>query len=264
MDNLDDFLKGNDDAQPEAVTAETPEPAEQPQEQVEEPQAPTEGDKPKAERPRGPDGKFIPKGEEAGSPPAQESTIPESALLGERRRRQEAEQRAQMLEQQVQQYLAQQQQAPDPDMFEDPEGFRNTLKEQIKAEAIAEARREASEMFHLHRVATAAQQFMAEKPDYQESINVFGQMASVNPHLLAECRNAANPAEYAYNAGKTQLEIAQHGSIDAVIQARVEAQMKAQQAAPTPQVPDTLADAQSSRGSAAPLNVPTLDEILKR
>jgi len=260
MDNLDDFLKGNDDAQPTEATVETPETAEA----TEAPQVETEGEQPKAERPRGPDGKFIPKGEEVESPSTNESTIPESALLGERRRRQEAEQRAQMLEQQVQQYLAQQQKAPDPDMFEDPDGFKTTLKEQIKAEAIAEARREASEMFQYHRIATAAQQFMADKPDYQESINVFGQMAAVNPRLLAEMQAAPNPAEYAYNAGRTQFEIAQHGSLEAMIQARVEAQLKAKQAAPTPQVPDTLADAQSSRGSAAPLNVPTLDEILKR
>jgi hypothetical protein len=262
MDNLDDFLKGNDDAQPDVEAVTPPEPVEQPQEQVEEPQAETEGDKPKVERPRGPDGKFIPKGEEAGSPPAQESTIPESALLGERRRRQEAEQRLQQYEQ----YLAQlQQQQPDPDMFEDPDGFKKTLKEQIKAEAIAEARREAAEMFQYHRIATAAQQFMADKPDYQDAVNVFGQMAAVNPRLLAEMQAAPNPAEYAYNAGKTQVEIAQHGSLEALIQARVEAQLKAAQTpTATPQVPDTLADAQSSRGSAAPLNVPTLDEILKR
>lgn len=262
MDNLDDFLKGNDDAQPELTEATATEAVETPAEATEAPQARPEGEQPKAERPRGPDGKFIPKGEETGSPPVQESTIPESALLGERRRRQEAEQRLQQYEQ----YLAQLQQQPDPDMFEDPEGFKKSLRDQIKAEAIAEARREAAETFQYHRIASAAQQFMAGKEDYQEAVNVFGQMASVNPRLLAEMQASPNPAEYAYNAGKTQIEIAQHGSIEAVVQARVEAELKAKQAAPatSPQVPDTLADAQSSRGSAAPLNVPTLDDILKR
>lgn len=270
MDNLDDFLKGDNEPTaevetPEAATPEAPEAAETPQPEA---QAEPEGEKPKVERQRDPaTGKFIPKGEEVESPSTEEpqSTIPESALIGERRRRQEAEDRLRALEQQLQsmqQPQPTQEQGP-PDRWEDPEGYDRWLMNQVSQAA----EQRAIEAFQYQRIATAAQQYMADKPDYQEVVNVFGQMANVNPGLVQQMQAAPNPAQFAYETAKLQMEISQYGGLDGLINARLEAKLKASAPAPAPTpapIPDTLADAQSSRGSAAPLNVPTLDEILKR
>jgi hypothetical protein len=266
MDNLEEFLKGSetidaedhDDPVAEATPAEPD-------------QSDDSAPEPKAERPRGPDGKFIPKGEapetpaEAASPAAPEPQIDHAALIGERRRRQEAEAELVQLRQQLQQAPQPPQfQAPTqaPDMFEDPEGYTRY----VAAQAAEVARHEAYGQFQYQRIDTAARQFAPTVPDYAEKVQVFQQMAQANPALLQELFRANNPAEYAYNTAKTQLEISQFGGIEGLIKARVEDALKANApTATTPPVPDTLADAQSSRGSSAePFSPPTLDQILGR
>jgi hypothetical protein len=263
MDNLDEFLNGNE-PEAEAVVAEAP--------QVETAEAETESaEAPPVERPRGPDGKFIPKGEaetpqEVASPAAEEPKLEHPALIGERRRRQEAEAQLQQLQQQLQQAQQPQvQRAPAnaPDMFEDPEGYTRF----IAAQAAEVARHEAYQTFQTQRIAQSAGQFAQSVPDYAEKVQVFQQMVQLNPTLLQELYRANNPAEYAYNTAKTQLEIAQYGGLEGLIKARVEEALKAQPpaapTAPSP-IPETLADAQSARGSSASFTVPTLDDILKR
>jgi hypothetical protein len=265
MDNLDDFLKTDEPV--ETVEAEAPE-AEAPAE----PQTTEEQPAPTAERPRGPDGKFIPKGEtpatepeDGASPAPQESQFDREATIGERRRRQEAERRLAEYEAR----FAQMQQSPPvqqapqgaPDMFEDPEGYTRY----VAAQAAEVARQEAYGQFQYQRIDTAARQFAPTVPDYAEKVQVFQQMAQSNPALLQELFRANNPAEYAYNTAKTQLEISQYGGIEGLIKARVEDALKAKAPAPTsPPIPDTLADAQSSRGSSESFTPPTLDQILGR
>jgi hypothetical protein len=267
MDNLDEILNG--ETTTDEPTAEAPE-----VEAPAEPQTTEEQPAPTAERPRGPDGKFIPKGEtpatepeDGASPAPQEAPLDHAALIGERRRRQEAEQRIAEYEAR----FAQMQQSPPvqqapqgaPDMFEDPEGYTRY----VAAQAAEVARQEAYGQFQYQRIDTAARQFAPTVPDYAEKVQVFQQMAQSNPALLQELFRANNPAEYAYNTAKTQLEISQYGGLEGLIKARVEEALKAQPpaapTAPSP-IPETLADAQSARGSSASFTVPTLDDILKR
>jgi hypothetical protein len=254
-DNLDEFLKA-DEPVAEVEITEAPEAVETGEAQPE-----------TVERPRGPDGKFIAKGEaetptEAASPAAVEPPLDHAALLGERRRRQEAEARIAEYEAR----FAQQPQAPQapqgaPDMFEDPEGYTRY----IASQAAQVARQEAYGQFQYQRIGMAAAQFAPTVPDYEDKVQVFQQMVAVNPHLLQELYRAPNPAEYAYNTAKTQIEISQYGGLEKMIEARVADALKSQPAQQaTPPIPDTLADAQSARGSSASLTVPTLDDILKR
>lgn len=264
MDGLEDFLSAEQPAETQAAEpapeapVEAPPAAEAPTEAIE---TPTDT----VERPRGPDGKFIAKGETPVTPePApQEPTLDHAALIGERRRRQEAEDRIRLLEQQLQQPQAQQPAAPQgpPDQFEDPEGYTNWLV----GRASEAARNEAYQAFQYQRIQMSAEEAKAKLPDYAEKLSVFEHMAAANPQLMQELYRAPNPAEYAYNTAKTQLEISQYGGIDGLIAARVQEALKtAPQPAPTP-IPDTLADAQSARGTTAEgLTVPTLDDILKR
>jgi hypothetical protein len=264
MDNLEEFLQGNNEA-PEAEAVETveaqPEVAEQPE---------TETEKARA---RDEKGRFAPKGEtpaepEGASPAPAEPQLDHAALIGERRRRQEAEDRIRALEeqfktlQQTQQPTTQQDQGP-PDRWEDPEGYDQWLVSQAAERARAEAR----EAFQVERIAMAAEEMKANHPDYAEKIGVFQQMVAVNPMLADEMRRSANPARYAYDVAKTQIEISQYGGLEGLINARVAA---AQAQAPAPvaaaPIPNTLADEQSARGGSnlTGAHVPTLDEILKR
>lgn len=256
MDNLEEFLQGSNE--PEATEA---------AEAVEAPTEAAETTETAEARARDEKGRFAPKGEtpapepESASPAPAEPQLDHPALIGERRRRQEAEDRLRALEEQLtrQPQQAEQPQGP-PDRWEDPDGYDQWLVSQ----AANRAREEAREAYLVERIQVAAEEMKAQLPDYAEKIGVFQQMAAINPALGEEMRRAQNPAKYAYDVGKMQIEISQYGGIEKLIEARVAAATQpAPQAAP---VPTTLADEQSARGGSAVtgVHVPTLDEILKR
>jgi hypothetical protein len=264
MENLDEFLKGNDE-QP-VVETETPEVSETPteaaetSEQVEdEPKGPVRDEK----------GRFAPKGEkEDASPASEEPRLDHAALIGERRRRQaleaELEQiRAQYAQQPQPQFQPQQQGIPD--RWEDPEGYDRYLIAQ--ASQLAEER--AMHAVQTQRIYSSAVAARAKYADYGDAHAVFGDMVQQNPMLFQQMVNAPDPAEFAYQTAKTEMEIRQYGGIDALVQARVQAELAKAQPQPTPtqpNIPDTLADAQSARGSssAQAFTVPSLDDILRR
>jgi hypothetical protein len=215
MDEIDDILNGNDEA--EAV--ETPQPETQPE--AAEAEVKTEGPA------RDEKGRFASKGEkepeapEAESPSAKEEPqIDHPALIGERRRRQEAEDRLRHLEQQFQQMQQPQQfqqPAEAPDMFEDPQGYTQWIQHKAAEQATARA----YEQFQYQRINTSAAAFAPNVPDYAEKVQVFQQLAQGNPALLQELYRTPNPAEFAYNTAKQHLEISQYGGIEGLIKARV-------------------------------------------
>jgi hypothetical protein len=248
MDNLDDILKGNDE--PEAVAETTPEP--------ETPQAEPE----KAERPRGPDGKFIPKGETepeapVAAPPAAEepaSTIPESALIGERRRRQEAEDRLRELERKLQ--VQQPQPQPEvPDVFADPEGFYGHIQQTIVQATLNDRLNLSEEMVRQSagdETVNAAQEWGRE------------QIAS-NPMFAQQFYSQRNPYGYLVSEYQRHTSLQKLGNDPKAIDDYLA--WKAAQAAappPAPPVPETLANAQSARGSVQAYEPPSLEEILRK
>jgi hypothetical protein len=181
-------------------------------------------------------GRFAPKGDKepeaeppaASAPPAPQEEpghIPIAALRDERSKRQalegEVAQMRQMLErfQQTQQQPAPVQDQGPPDRWEDPEGYDQWLV----SRAAAAAREEAINAYNYQRIETAAAQFRVDKPDYADVVAVFGQMTQTNPGLIQQMQSAPNPAEFAYNTAKLELEIREHGSIDALVEARLKA-----------------------------------------
>lgn len=260
MDNLEDFLKGPETE--EVVEEAVAEPV------VEEVAAePTE---PTADRPRGPDGKFLPKGEKQAeeaasvSPTPQDPPLDHPALIGERRRRQEAEAEIERLRTQAAPLAVQPQPQGLPDRWEDPEGYDQYLI--AKAGAIAQE--QAVHAVQTQRIYQSALNARAKYADYGDAHAVFGEMVQSNPGLFHQMLHSPDPAEFAYTTAKTEMEIRQYGGIDKLVEARVQARLAETQPAitPTPTIPDTLADAQSARGSssAQPFTVPSLDQILGR
>jgi hypothetical protein len=213
---LSDIL--SDEPQTEAITAEV---------EIEQPTE-TQSDGPVRDE----KGRFAPKGETDEAPPASPQDdegphVPRRALQDERSKRQQLEAELAQLRQQYTQPPAPQQQAEQgpPDRWEDPEGYDRWLIGQATQAATSAA----GEAFQRQRIEASALEAMQRIPDYQEKIQVFEQMAAANPALMQEMIRQPNPAEYAYNMAKTQVDIQQYGGIDGLINARVQEALKAQQ-----------------------------------
>jgi hypothetical protein len=183
------------------------------------------------ERPRGPDGKFVAK-ESTGVQPQETPAEPVpptdrlpqaeyAALKDERSKRQALENELAQLRQQMQRQPPQPQPQAEvpPDQWEDPDGYRDWLIETVRNEA----RAEATEAFHVQRIVASVAQFSADKPDYQDVIGFYRQMASVNPGLDEQMKVSENPAKFAYDTAKLQLAIQQHGSLQGYIDAQIAA-----------------------------------------
>lgn len=256
MDGVDDFLNGPEPEVTEETVEAVAEVAETP-EVAEEPKGPQRDDK----------GRFAPKGEKAedASPASPEPTLDHPALLGERRRRQELEQRLADMEARLAQPAAQpvqqhQEQGP-PDRWEDPEGYDQYLIE--RATKAAEER--ALHAMQTQRLTASANEARGKYQDYDDAINVFGELIQNQPGLYERMLQSPNPAEFAYTNAKTEMELRQHGGLDALVKAKVEAALAAQAPAPAPTpIPTTLANEQSARATAAIGSPPTLDSILGR
>lgn len=249
MDEMDDFLKG-EIVEPTVETVETPE--------VE-----VEAETPA--QPRGPDGKFLPKGDEnpetpeVVSPTTEEPKLEHPALIGERRRRQEAETRAKELEAQLQQFQNPPQ--PAPSMWDDEQAWQQHFSQQVTQNATQfaslNAKLETSEML----AAQAFDDFDAMHPKILEFMDT-------NPALRPDILADRHPWAKAYRMVKNNEQAKALGATDvdslrASIRAELEAELKAP---PPPPIPDTLANAQSARSSSADAlpTPPSLDQILGR
>lgn len=260
-DQLDGFLSANEPAEAAVEPVEAPPVAEVP---VEATEAPPET----VERPRGPDGKFIAKGEapeapavDGASPAPTEPSLDHAALIGERRRRQEAEAREAEKDRLIAEFQSRQPQTPPPDFWEDPDQAFNHRLQSVLPDITERIRSE----LRVERVKESAEEARGRYQDYDQTIDVFRQLAAQNPDIEQQMLMSRDPAEFAYKTAKTHQEVTQYGSIDQLIEAKVAERLKAQPA-PVPPIPETLADAQSSRGAPASAITapPTLDQILGR
>lgn len=244
MDDIDDFLKGNE---PEAtVEAETPTPEADVAETAEA----------KAERTRDEKGRFAPKGEDAAPPAAEEPqhSIPPKALQEERRKRQELEARIAEYEAR----LATPQQ-PAPDIWEDTQGWQQQFGGQVVSEAVQAATLNA-------RLDMSEMMVRQSHPDFEDRKAAFLEMMRETPGLQQKAMADPHPWNFAYNYVANKQRMDELAAVNvAELEAKLREQIKAELSAPTtPPVPETLADAQSARGSSAAVSVPSLDDILKR
>lgn len=259
--NLDDILNGDEVAEAPEAVAETPPAAE-----------PTQ--------PRDDAGRFAPKGDtapatepaEQTAPPAVETqpqNIPPKALQEERRKRQEAEQRAAWYEQQFNQ--ARQPQQPSqpaqaPDMWEDPKGYAEWVAAQAVERATAQVQGIGQQFVGATRFDVSEMIARSKFDDYDNKLAVFSDLARENPALVQRLQSEPDPAGFAYRYAKNHEDVQAIGSLDieaikAAAKAEALAELQAQQ--PAPVVPTTLADSQSAKLTAtAPLAPPTLAQIL--
>jgi hypothetical protein len=258
MDNsIGDILNGEPTDEPVIETVE---------EVVETPAAAEEAEPVTAERPRGPDGKFIPK--ETGVEPHNAEPVPPTtdrlpqaeyaALKDERQKRQQLEARLAELET----YLQSQQRqptAPPPDMFDDPDGFKAHLRDQILAELQPALQQQGA----ISRAEFSEMQARRQYEDYDAKIEVFKEALAANPFLLNELKQAPDPAVFAYNAANKFLEAKQYGTaapsreqIEAELREQIEAELREQIMAEInlnrPKAPSTFAGDRSVGSRSGP------------
>jgi hypothetical protein len=211
-------------------------------------------------QPREPDGKFASKGETESASPAPVVEKPEfehAAIIGERRRRQEAEARIQELEQQLSSPKA-----PPPSVFEDEEQAWAARGEQF----ITIAEQRALARFEERQIARSAQKARAKYADFDDAAATFSEMARSNPALEHQLREADNPGEFAYEQAKTYTELQKYGGdMNALVEARVREQLAATTPKAPVNLPNSLADDQSARSnSGQPYQPLSIEQILKR
>ena len=235
-------------------------------------------------------------GDEQQAPPAEAKEDPiethrkglETAVVAERRKRQEAEQRAAAIEAQLQQLMqrsqpAQQAQtddgAPNPENFTDnPQEYWRQLaryearqelkaeKERLEAEKQANAAQEQQRKF-MEAAAEAVKAGQAEFEDFDNAINT-GLAPYMTPVLQQALVLTKGGHKVAYHLAKNPLEAARISQLDpmSMLMELGEIRTKAT-ATQRPSIPKTLTTARDARGqfTGQAFDGPTpLDSILSR
>ena len=203
-------------------------------------------------QPRDEAGRFAPKGEqESASPaPVEEPQLDHPALLAERRRRQEAEARAKELEEKLNPP------APIPSVFEDEVGFQEQFGSQVVTQAVSQATLNA-------RLDMSEMLVRQANPDFEEVKAEFLKLAEENPTLRQQALSDPHPWNKAYQIAKNHRAMQELGATDVTaLEAKLREKIMAELKASTPAVPESLADAQSTRGTTAPFAPPSLNDIL--
>lgn len=259
MSDLKDILDGNDEQPAEAP--QEPEATEQPQEAETQPDGPA----------RGPDGKFAAKGDKEDAPPASDEKAKglEAGIAAERKKRQEWEDRYKSDVESLRQQIADMQaglqskpkeQTPPPSIWEDEQGTFQHYGQQITSQAVQQATYQSK----LQMSEMMAQQAHDDFGEVREKLVEF---VGSNPALNQQIMESRHPWEEAYKAYKNFTTMQELGATDIdSLKAQLMEQLKAEQEAAQarPNLPQSLAGEQSSRGSSAtPQSPPSLGDILK-
>lgn len=236
---LDELLNGEQtEAQPEQETAI----------EVEQPVIET------AETPRDEHGRFAKTGEDSGSPPQHEEKLDHAAIIGERRRRQEAEARAATLEAQLQAY-----QSPPPSVFEDEAGFASNLQSQAVQQAVSEATYQS----HLNMSEMMVRQ---ANPDFEAVKAEFLALAAENPTLAQQALADPHPWNKAYQIAKNHKTMQDLGTLNIDdLKAKLRAEILAEVQTPAPRqgIPSLTTERSVGARTGPAFSMPTLDDFLR-
>lgn len=175
-----------------------------------------------------------------------------SAYLDEKRKRQELEEKLAALEKP--------RAKDDVDLFADPEGFKQSLREEMKQEAYS------------IRSGISREILMENKTDYLEKEAKFLEMAKADPSLAQKVMAHANPAKFAYETAAKQMQLDEIGDPVAYrekLKAEILAELKGSEEKPdkpakqTTERPPSLATA-SAAGSNTVQPKKTLEELFER
>lgn len=190
-DELEEFV--NEAIAPEETPAEDSATEETPQP---EPRADAEtGDKAEPEQQESEDVPPTP-----AEPEKQSDSVPKSALLDERKKRQERESELKAAQAQLQQYLQQQQ--PAPDLLDDQQGYADHIQQQVDGKIRNVTIQMSQEMMR------------SQHEDYDQVEDKFMQMVSDDPSLQIKLQESEHPAKFVYETVKKAEQYAEMQDVD--------------------------------------------------
>lgn len=198
---------------------------------------------------------------ESVTPTPEEQRVPIAALKDERQKRQELERQLSEVHNYLAQLQAPQQQQPQAvDMFEDPDGFKAQLAEQIRNELMQELQPTLNQHRTLTRAEMSEIAARQKYEDYDSTVEVFKEALATNPFLLTQLQQAADPATFAYNAGKQYSQAKAYGTeappsreqMEAEIEARMRDKIMAEIGLNRPSAPSTIAGERSVGARTGP------------
>ena len=198
--------------------------------------------------------------------PVEEYTVREKAAFAKAA---DETRKRQALERQLAE-LNQKQKEPEKPFYDDPDG------------ALARQKKDLEEKLNYGMLATKVRtaEIIARSrhSDYDEKFSKFNEMVQKTPYLANQAFDSDDPAEFAYETARTQLDLEQAGGVvnmrqkmEAEIRAKVRAELEAELQKKKEDLerdranlPGSLTDVQS-KGVNRPVwgGPPTLDEILK-
>lgn len=220
-------------------------------------------------QPRDDSGRFAPKetGDETPLnaepvPPTGDKLPPETfkAVREEREKRQNLERELEALKQQIQSFQKPSEApTPPPSIWDDEQAYGRHIQSSAVSQATVNARLDMSEM-----LASQAHD------DFDDMKAKFLDLMGQNPALQQQALAAKHPWEKAYQIAKNAAKLESLGAVDVTdLETKLREQIKAELAAQAPSpaapaLPQSLADAQSSRASAVSANTGllSLEDIL--
>lgn len=173
-------------------------------------------------------GKFVKK-EEAEEKPSE--NIPEGALMGERKRRQEAEQRLASIEQELK--TLKNPPAPPPSIWEDEGKWQQHFGDNVVSVAVREA--SLNTALNLSEMMTRR-----EHDDFDDMKAKFLELATQNPELRQAALSDADPWRKAYQIAKNHETMRELGAVDmAGLKEQLRKEIMAERQQP-PGLPPTL------------------------
>lgn len=164
---------------------------------------------PASERPRDESGRFVPKKDE-------EHSVPLSALLSERERRQAAEAERDGLK------AAQ----PAPDVWADPKAFVEHALAEREPAIIAKAQETARTQFFNYTENAARTRHASDTLTYDQAKAAFSEVAQKNPAMQNQFRESSDPAEFIYQQGKIALELKEVGGDLTAYRTKIETELR--------------------------------------
>jgi hypothetical protein len=212
-----------------------------------------------AARLRDENGRFAKKDDDGGTSPPAENEFDGKATLAERRKRQEAEQRLEALEQELQ--ALRNPPPPPPNLFEDEQGWQQHFGGQVVSTAVQHASMNAT----LNMSEMLARR---EHDDFDDMKAAFLELAQQNPTLREQALADPDPWAKAYSIAKTHRTMTDLGAVDVdglkeQLRQEVLAEMQGQAPA-RPGLPPTLSTERNLGSRSGPqwAGHKTLDELL--
>lgn len=213
-------------------------------------------------QPRDEGGKFAPKGEESASPaPVEEPPLEHPALLGERKRRQAAEDERNALKEQLEQM--QKPAEPTPNMWEDDEAWQQHFGKNLVGQAVTQATQQST-------IKMSEMMMRQNFPDFEEMREKYIALERENPAIIPQVMNDPHPWKKAYDIAKNHTAMQDLGATNIEdMKAKLREELMAEMAANTPATRQGLPPTLSSERNVGERTGPAwsgpkpLDELLK-